>query len=590
MSLKEQKLPPIATLRATAALKSPHLSQVRPARIGLGFENAGGAQKTLAELEAAVGGPGLLSLPYSLRLLLDAMAGLGVLHRTLSVVHGEVQPEHVVLGEDGVGRLIPVVPAHWMRGLERAPERLYYLAPEKLLGDKVDARSDVFSVGVMLWEAISGQQLLDAHDVNDIIARLMGGGIPKAHAPEGESWTEPLATIAERAIAVDPARRFATIAEMRAAIEGACQRYLASTPGMVELFQDPARRARNSARDSVAPDSQRITLPPHQAPATIKPRALSDGTLDRAAAKLARTSFAEIDLEEELTTKPNAAPLPVASRRPHVSTLLGGTPPFVERDSSPPEELTTRFMRVAPSVPVLITPLPQPPSSPVTTAMPSARVPSRSATPLSFPPPPANRPPSGRAMSDSQQAASLSPLVAARTAPLPAVVVAEPSFELVRPRKRRGALWLVLGAAAAVALFAARPWLFEQLNASADAGKEGATIPLPQAAAATPPNVGAPSLLAPSAQTAVGIASTPPSPVSGRGPGRARGSREDHVIIHDTIDPSIELLRSPPPPQAEAAPPPPAAEPPPPPPPPPPEPAPAKTKSVPVSEADRYGI
>jgi serine/threonine-protein kinase len=144
---------------------------VRPARIGLGFETTGAKQKTLLEVEELLGGPGRLSLSYSLRWLLDVLAGLGVLNRTLSFVHGEVQPEHIVLGEDGVGRLIPVVRAHWVRGEQRAPERLYYLAPEKLLGDKIDVRSDVFSVGVMLWEALAGQRQLEATEVDDIKAR-----------------------------------------------------------------------------------------------------------------------------------------------------------------------------------------------------------------------------------------------------------------------------------------------------------------------------------------------------------------------------------------------------------------------------------
>ncbi|HYJ09564.1 MAG TPA: hypothetical protein VEX18_11160, partial [Polyangiaceae bacterium] len=123
MSLKDLQLPSIASLRAIAALRSPNLALVRPARIGLGFESSGANQKTLLEVEELLGGPGRLSLPYSLRWLLDVLTGLGVLHRTLGFVHGEVQPEHVVLGDDGVGRLVPVVRAHWVRGEARAPER-----------------------------------------------------------------------------------------------------------------------------------------------------------------------------------------------------------------------------------------------------------------------------------------------------------------------------------------------------------------------------------------------------------------------------------------------------------------------------------
>jgi serine/threonine protein kinase len=322
VSLKELQLPSIASLRAIAALKSPHLALVRPARIGLGFESAGANQKTLLEVERVLGGPGRLSLPYSLRWLLDVMTGVGVLHRTLGFVHGEVQPEHVVLGEDGVGRLIPVVRAHWVRGEQRAPERLYYLAPEKLLGDRVDVRSDVFSLGVMLWEALAGQRLLEAQEVDDIIARLMGGGIPRVHAPEAEAWTEPLAAIAERAIAVDPGRRFATVAEMKDVLQACCSRYLASPPGMVELFRNPEKRTRSHVRESIAPESQRVTLPPDQTAAgPTKPPPLNgehEAALEVAAARLSSASYSSIDLEEETTTKPLAAPVPVVSRAKHI--------------------------------------------------------------------------------------------------------------------------------------------------------------------------------------------------------------------------------------------------------------------------------
>ena len=357
MSLKELQLPSIASLRAIAALKSANLAIVRPARIGLGFETVGANQKTLAEIEEGLGGPGRLSLPYSLRWLLDVLTGLGVLHRTLSFVHGEVQPEHIVLGEDGVGRLIPVVRAHWVRGEQRSPERLYYLAPEKLLGDHVDARSDVFSIGVMLWEALAGQPLLEAYEVDDIIARMMGGGIPRPRAPEAEAWTAPLAAVAERAISVDPGRRFATVAEMKAAIEGTCSRYLASPPGMAELFQNPVQRARNQVRDSLPPDSQRATLPPvtkHHDTLAATGLTADEAALDTGAARLARSSYSSIDPEDATTLMPvNAlledvtkirapsspeedetkvlvpkgpvapAPVAVARKGAHVNTLLG---------------------------------------------------------------------------------------------------------------------------------------------------------------------------------------------------------------------------------------------------------------------------
>ena len=329
MTIRELQRPSIASLRAIAALRSPHLAQVHPARIGLGFESGGANQKTLAEIEDSLGGPGRLALRYSLRWLLDVLAGLGTLHRSISFVHGEVQPEHLVLGEDGVGRLIPVVRAHWARGEERAPERLYYLAPEKLLGDEVSPRSDVFSVGVMLWEALAGQRLMAATTPDDIITRLMSG-IPRGRAPEGEAWTLPLTDIAERAMLVDPGQRFASAAELKEALEKACTGHLARTPGMAELFANPERGARSSAPDSMPPYSQRITLPP------VDP---DPSLLDAAAERLSRSSFHDLDAANEVAAPtPSAAPAPderPARSRGHAARLVASAERTAQRRPCP---------------------------------------------------------------------------------------------------------------------------------------------------------------------------------------------------------------------------------------------------------------
>ncbi len=570
LSLKELPLPSLASLRAIAALRSPHLALVRPARIGLGFESAGSNQKSLAEIEELLGGPGRLSLPYALRWLLDLLTGLGVLHRTFSFVHGELQPEHLVLGEDGVGRLVPVVRAHWVRGEERAADRLYYLAPEKLLGDRLDVRSDVFSVGVMLWEALAGQRLLEVESVDDIIARLMGGGIPRAQPPEGEAWTLPLADIAARALSVDPERRFATAAEMKEALQAACSRYLASAPGMAELFVNPELRTRSYVRESLPPESQRITVPPAREAAPP-----NDDQLEAAAERLSRSSFSSIDLEDERTTHPTAPP-PAATSAPsqapaetssstpprrignHGSTLVGVAPPFIPR-ATPPSMNVTR-----------------PVGTPLPVISPRG----------SAPPAHASEPP------------TLSPMVAPRP---PQEFTAEPSFQLVTPRKRRSGAWIAVGAVVAVSAFAARPWLARQVAAASNAVDN----PAPSYEQPAPSEHEAPRATLPSAEAEaapseppVGISPTPPSPTDRDGPRpRLQRREQQEVIQHEpTRAPSPPLAErrvtphvEPPPAPQPALVEPKAATPPPEEPPPPPPPAP-KPKAAPTSEADRYGI
>ena len=561
MTLHELQLPSIASLRAIAALRSPHLSLVRPARIGLGFESAGANQKTLAEIEDLLGGPGRLSLPYSLRWLLDVLAGLGVLHRGIGFVHGEVQPEHLVLGEDGVGRLMPVVRAHWVRGEQRSPGRLYYLAPEKLLGDTVDVRSDVFSVGVLLWEAVAGQRLFEATSVGDIIARLMGGGIPLAQAPEGEAWTVPLAHVAERAISVDPSRRFSSIAEVKEAIEAVCLRYLASTPGMAQLFEDPQRRARSATHDPVLPDSQRVTLPPVN---------LNEEVLDAAADRLSRSSFSSIDLDGEAGVASSLAPSSLSHDVP-ISWQAPLNPARVVEPAQPDS--------VAKRVPTPAWQPTAPASDAPRAASDAPRAASDAPRAASDAPRAASLAP--RAASLAPRAASLAPLVAARPTH---AALDEPEFELRKPRKGRGMLWLMLGASVAVAGLALRPWLAEKL--AAPLGVPAAAERLPKAAPTTheaPSSSAAMTAAAPqpsNTRPAVGIASTPASPEDALGvPSHAPLSARPEARVTPRNNPKPEPR--PQPPGANVAKPEPT-------------PIPAKTvpapKALPVSEAERYGI
>ncbi|HXK17243.1 MAG TPA: hypothetical protein VNG33_05565, partial [Polyangiaceae bacterium] len=491
---------------------------------------------------------------------------------------------------------------------------------EKLLGDRVDVRADVFSVGVMLWEALSGQRLLEAYVVDDIIARLMGGGIPRPRAPEGEAWTAPLVDIAERAIAVDPDRRFATVAEMKAAIEGSCARYLASAPGMAELFENPGRRARNHVRESRPPDSQRATQPPGSSYSRIdQDEATKIIPLDAMAADLTQLKAASplhedvtqvktlsplhedvtrvraaSPLQEDITRVapvPKAAPVPVVRKGAHVNTLLGVPPPYINHDrASAPDEPTQPRASIRPVAPVVLTPTPPVPSSRLAPADAHRDVPASQVTlTLGSAPPPS-------APAESRRAASLSPLSAAPPPAAQTMIAAEPSFELVRPRKGRGAVWLVLGACAAIGLFAARPWLARQVAAATGAYPDSAVTnvdtapnpPLPLPVPSAVPSAEATASASAAAAT-VGLASTPAEPSAAPSRGQSSG-RDAHVVIHDTLEPNVSQPLAPAPaapkpepvsaPPAAPAPPPPTVAP---------TPAP-KPKSGPVSDADRYGI
>jgi serine/threonine-protein kinase len=170
-----------------------------------------------------VAGPQKVSLEIALRVLVDVLSGLSAVHNLrdakrepLKLVHGELTPGCVVVGLDGVAR---VVSTCRVRSATARPGRdgSAYLAPEVLLADETaDARADVYSAGVMLWEALSGRPLFPNTQPSAIVTHLLSGKVLRATVPDGSSWAAPLAEVASRALSADPEKRFMSAAALAA--------------------------------------------------------------------------------------------------------------------------------------------------------------------------------------------------------------------------------------------------------------------------------------------------------------------------------------------------------------------------------------
>ena len=181
-------------------------------------------------------------LARALRILLDVLNGLIALHDTKSetgapFVHGEVVPALLRVDRQGVGRLVPLAPWHrFEAGVAPERARQAHLAPERLLGDAIDQRADVFSCGVLLWEALAGRRLFETDSVDSIVTRLMGGKLQLPELPPELAWAVPLKAVAMCALAVDPAQRFADCAELAAAIEEIARVHVASHEDVAAYF------------------------------------------------------------------------------------------------------------------------------------------------------------------------------------------------------------------------------------------------------------------------------------------------------------------------------------------------------------------
>lgn len=169
-------------------------------------------------------------------LLTQVLAGLQYAHTLadfdgtpLGIVHRDISPSNVFVTYTGQVKLVDFGIAKASGGLAETQHgiikgKLGYAAPEQCLGKPVDARSDVYAVGVMLWEALA----LRRRAVGETPVAMIQARVQDSEARLEEAWPgvpPHLAEITRRALAVDPARRFSSAAELLGAIENSALRF-----------------------------------------------------------------------------------------------------------------------------------------------------------------------------------------------------------------------------------------------------------------------------------------------------------------------------------------------------------------------------
>ena len=209
----------IRRAQAVARLRHPNLVRMLPLPGGAGLSPVLGNARRLADFTLPAGTFKRFDLEQVVRLLLDVLSGLAALHEVVTdgqaFVHGQVSPQHIYIDEHGTARLVPLLNSTKV-------EDTGYTAPERMTGGVVDARADVFSVGVMLWEALAGKRLYP----DGFAERLPGALPPPIRLSPDAGWARPLCALAEQAIALEPARRFTSALELSNAVAAAAAQQL----------------------------------------------------------------------------------------------------------------------------------------------------------------------------------------------------------------------------------------------------------------------------------------------------------------------------------------------------------------------------
>jgi serine/threonine-protein kinase len=175
-------------------------------------------------------GRGGLPLGLHLRVIADVLGGLHYAHELadydgapLGVVHRDVTPHNVFVTYDGTVKVVDFGIAkardsatHTKVGIIKG--KIAYMAPEQARGETVDRRADVFAVGVMLWEALTGARPWKGQSELNILKSLLAGEFPSARATNPEIPAR-LEAILLKALAPDRRDRYATAAAFQADIE-----------------------------------------------------------------------------------------------------------------------------------------------------------------------------------------------------------------------------------------------------------------------------------------------------------------------------------------------------------------------------------
>ncbi|MCS6899562.1 MAG: protein kinase [Myxococcales bacterium] len=273
------------------------------------------------------------------------------------IFHRDVTPHNILLGVNGVVKLADF-------GLAKATDRgtmtlprvlkgkISYTAPEMTRGVRANARTDIFSLGVTLWEALAGRKMFDAVSPLQVIKQIQAWSIPPLRELRPDLPLD-LILIVERAVARDPEERYASAQEFAVALS----RLLPPLPDLQRLGKSVAearQRMRQGKEDNLSHlkealrpavstqassfrpalsdgraarttravpplPGQPASSPPVHRPSSTPPLAFPESTL-LTSAPILSSSLADVRISEQLPSLPRLSVVPDERSVEHISS------------------------------------------------------------------------------------------------------------------------------------------------------------------------------------------------------------------------------------------------------------------------------
>jgi eukaryotic-like serine/threonine-protein kinase len=180
------------------------------------------------------------------QLVLQVASALAAAHKA-GIVHRDLKPENIRLARDDVGREIAKVLDFGVAKVIGSSTKTrqgmvfgtpFYMSPEQGQGEDIDARTDVYALGVIMYECLSGRVPFMADTFMGVLKMHLFEAVPPLEKVRGRIPLEP---IMDRCLEKDPDARYQTMGEVVAAIEGIVGRKHAGQTGRYAVTLAPQK-------------------------------------------------------------------------------------------------------------------------------------------------------------------------------------------------------------------------------------------------------------------------------------------------------------------------------------------------------------